>query len=290
MRKYEREPHVGDDAELVVEPLDDVVGQRVAPALPRRPPKVRWREVVGVVGEARRAAGRRAAAACRTRSRRRPARRSSSVLSHASGTSREQVAHLGRRLQVVLVAVELEAVRVAHERAGLHAQQGVVGDGVVAVGVVAVVGGQQRRPDACGRSRAAAGWCGAARRGRGPAARRRGCRARRCPGAGPAFASGARPRRPAAAPGARGRRGSPVVAMTPSRWSARAAPSRAGACSSSPRGRPGSRAGSGCGSRRRSRPAGSGGSRASRRRRRRRRCRRPGPGAAGRSWRLSPAM
>ena len=36
---------------------------------------------------------------------------------------------------------------IVDERAGLHAQQRVVGDVVLAVGVVAVVGGEQRRPD-----------------------------------------------------------------------------------------------------------------------------------------------
>ena len=51
----------------------------------------------------------------------------------------EQRAHLGRGLEVVLVAVELEAVGIAHQRPRLHAQQRVLGDGVVAVDVVAVV-------------------------------------------------------------------------------------------------------------------------------------------------------
>ena len=50
----------------------------------------------------------------------------------------------------MVVAAELEAVRVAHQRAGLDAQQRVVGDGVLAVGVVAVVGGEQRGADAAG--------------------------------------------------------------------------------------------------------------------------------------------
>ncbi len=62
----------------------------------------------------------------------------------------EQLAHLLRGLQVVPVAVELEALGVAHQRAGLHAQQRVVGDGVVAVHVVAVVGGEQRRLEVLG--------------------------------------------------------------------------------------------------------------------------------------------
>ena len=56
----------------------------------------------------------------------------------------EHPAHLRGGLHVVLVAVELEAVVVLEQRPGLHAQQRVVGLGVVAVGVVAVVGGQQR--------------------------------------------------------------------------------------------------------------------------------------------------
>ena len=62
----------------------------------------------------------------------------------------EEVAHLRRRLEVVLGALELEAVRVREQCAGLHAEQRVVGHGVLAVGVVAVVGGQQRRADAPG--------------------------------------------------------------------------------------------------------------------------------------------
>ena len=57
----------------------------------------------------------------------------------------EQRAHLGRRLQVELVGVELEALRVGLQRAGLHAQQRVVCFGVVTVGVVRVVGGEQGR-------------------------------------------------------------------------------------------------------------------------------------------------
>ena len=59
----------------------------------------------------------------------------------------EQRPHLGGRLDVELLAVELEAVRVALQRAGLHAQQGVVRVGVVLFGVVRVVGGEQRRAE-----------------------------------------------------------------------------------------------------------------------------------------------
>ena len=68
----------------------------------------------------------------------------SRVLSHASGTSREEVAHLPGRLEVVLGPVELEPVGVRQQRPGLDAEQGVVGHRVLTVGVVAVVGGQQR--------------------------------------------------------------------------------------------------------------------------------------------------
>ena len=57
----------------------------------------------------------------------------------------EQRPHLCGRLEIVLVAVELEAVWLAAQRPGLHAQQSVVRQRVVLVGVVQVVGGQQRR-------------------------------------------------------------------------------------------------------------------------------------------------
>ncbi len=56
------------------------------------------------------------------------------------------LAHLGRRLQVVAVAVELEPVGVGQRLAGLHAQQRLVVVRRLAGDVVAVVGGQ--RPDA----------------------------------------------------------------------------------------------------------------------------------------------
>ena len=57
----------------------------------------------------------------------------------------EQMAHLLRALDVELVAVELEPVRVALQRAGLHTQQRVVGLRVFLLRVVAVVGREQRR-------------------------------------------------------------------------------------------------------------------------------------------------
>ena len=59
----------------------------------------------------------------------------------------EEVPHLGRGFEIVLSAVELEAFLVGQEGSRLHAQQGVMGLGVAAVGVVAVVGGQEWRAD-----------------------------------------------------------------------------------------------------------------------------------------------
>ena len=60
------------------------------------------------------------------------------------------MAHFGGGLEVVLGAIELEAVGVGEEGAGLHAQEGVVGDRVLTVGVMAVVGGEERRVNAPG--------------------------------------------------------------------------------------------------------------------------------------------
>ena len=62
----------------------------------------------------------------------------------------EQVAHLVGGLEVVLVALELEALRIAISAPGLHAQQRVVRLVVLAVGVVRVVGGEQRGADPLG--------------------------------------------------------------------------------------------------------------------------------------------
>ena len=62
----------------------------------------------------------------------------------------EEMAHLRRRLEVVLGAVELEPVRVRQQRTGLDAQQRVVRYRVLAVRVVAVVRGEQRRVEAPG--------------------------------------------------------------------------------------------------------------------------------------------
>ncbi len=62
----------------------------------------------------------------------------------------KQVSHFLGRLQVVVRTVKPEPLFVGDERPGLHAEQSVVGLGVLTRDVVAVVGGQQRRPQALG--------------------------------------------------------------------------------------------------------------------------------------------
>ncbi len=61
------------------------------------------------------------------------------------GQLAEQVPHLGRRLEVVAVAVELEPLGVVEPGAGLHAQQDLVRGGVGLGRVVQVVGGHERQ-------------------------------------------------------------------------------------------------------------------------------------------------
>ncbi len=56
----------------------------------------------------------------------------------------EQLAHLLRRLDVIAVTVELEAVRVVHRRTRLHAQQRFVSVCLVLVRIVRVVGADER--------------------------------------------------------------------------------------------------------------------------------------------------
>ena len=73
------------------------------------------------------------------------------------GNFGEQGAHLGRALDVEVVAVELEALGIALQRAGLHAQQRIVRFRVFFVRVVAVVRARAAARGACARSRAGAG-------------------------------------------------------------------------------------------------------------------------------------
>ena len=66
------------------------------------------------------------------------------------GMIAEDLPHLGGRLDVVAVAVELEALGVVERRPGLHAQQSGVTAGVVLVGVVQIVGADQRDAEVLG--------------------------------------------------------------------------------------------------------------------------------------------
>ena len=148
------EAHVPDDAELVVEALDHLRGQRGAVALPCA--------LVGEVAQIRQRPLLVGLAAEPVRHRELGQARLAELDLHVGplgdeqrvvaclGDVAEEVAHLGRRLEVVLGALELEAVGVGEEGAGLHAQEGVVRHRVLAVGVVAVVGGQERRVDPAG--------------------------------------------------------------------------------------------------------------------------------------------
>ncbi len=63
---------------------------------------------------------------------------------------REQGAHLGGGLQVMVVALESEPGRIAAQRPGLDAEQDVVSVVLGAMCVVGVVGGEQRRTDLAG--------------------------------------------------------------------------------------------------------------------------------------------
>ena len=72
------------------------------------------------------------------------------VLSHSVRDLTEEMPHLRRALQIVLLALELEALRVVDRGAGLHAEKCVVRDRVLAPAVVAVVGGDQRGAEGAG--------------------------------------------------------------------------------------------------------------------------------------------
>jgi hypothetical protein len=68
------------------------------------------------------------------------------------GELAEEVAHLLRRLEVELLRLELEPVRVHEGRARLDAQQRRVGLGVAGLGVVQVVGGDKREVEVLGQA------------------------------------------------------------------------------------------------------------------------------------------
>ena len=147
-QEVRREPHVADDLELVGEPLGHVGRQFVAPALRGALPG-EMGEVRGVVREARRQREVRQQRLAELDLELGPLGDPQRVVARRRDLA-EEVPHLGGRLQVVLGALELEALRIGQQRTGLHAQQRVVRLVVVLVGVVAVVGGEQRRTDLLG--------------------------------------------------------------------------------------------------------------------------------------------
>ena len=140
------EAHVGDHAELVVESGHDLGGDGVAVTV-LGPLDTQVAEVGGgplLVGVAAELVGHREpgeAGSPELDLHRRPFGDQQRVVARL-GQLGEKVAHLGGRLQVVLLALELEPLGIVDEGPGLDAQEGVVGHVVLAMGVVAVVGGQ----------------------------------------------------------------------------------------------------------------------------------------------------
>ena len=135
------ETHRRDRVELVLDALPDRLGQIVAPALAGALPRDLG-EIHGVVGES---LGQREVRQLRIAEgdlEVGPLGDPQRVLTRL-GDVAEQVAHLIGGLQVVLVTLELEPLGIRQHGPGLHAQQGVVGLVVLAVGVVGVVGGEQ---------------------------------------------------------------------------------------------------------------------------------------------------
>ena len=165
-------------------------------------------------------------------------------MSQASGMLGEQRPHLRGALQVVAVAVEPEAVGLVQPRAGLDAQQRVVGLRVLLVRVVQVVGAPAAGCRGPWRSPAAPGGSSSRWTARGPSARRRSSPCRRCPGSPRPPAGRGPPCRPAATCSPRPT-GSRSWRSGPCR-SARAGRGRTAACGTGPRGWPARRCGRGC--------------------------------------------
>ncbi len=147
-QEVRREPHVADDLELVAEPLGHVRRQFVAPALCGTPPG-EVGEVRGVVGETGRQREVRQQRFAELDLEFGPFGDPQRVVARRRDLP-EQVTHLGGRLQVVLGALELEALGVRQQSPRLHAQQRVVGLVVVLVRVVAVVRREERGADLLG--------------------------------------------------------------------------------------------------------------------------------------------
>ncbi len=149
-----REPHLGDDAQLEIEPRGHF--RRDLLAITRHS---------ALVGQVRQIASRRLLVAVpleglRDRELRecrlaqleldlRPLGYPQRVVARGRHLS-EETSHLLRALQIVLLALELETLRVVDRGTGLHAQQGVMGDRVLAPAVMAVVRGDERGVDGPG--------------------------------------------------------------------------------------------------------------------------------------------
>ena len=144
------EPHLGDDADLVLGLLAAVLGDvAVEPAVHAAPALLDEPGLVGLPlgdGEGRHVGG--------------PLVHGAEVhvalLGHEQGVVAclghlgEEAAHLGAGAQVVGVTVELEAIRIGEHGAGVDAQHRVLDGAVLGAHVVGVVGGQQRGPNLLG--------------------------------------------------------------------------------------------------------------------------------------------
>ena len=140
---------------------------------------------VRVLVVALRAPGTRAGPPGRTRSRRRRARRSAACCRTRRAASRNTSRISAARLDVEVVAVELEALR--HRSAARRSARTAARRGPRRL-PCACSGCRSSRaaaPAACARCRAAADHPARRLRCRGPAARRRSARVRRCPGSAP---------------------------------------------------------------------------------------------------------
>ena len=135
-----------DDAELHVDPLLDVSRQSLA-GVARLDPAPHLLDEPGLLGLAGRHVGAGHVAAGRLGELDvAPLRDEQGVvagLRHPEPVG-PQLAHLGRGLDVVAAAVELEPVGVGQSLAGRDADQGIVGAGVLGVVVVGVVGRDRR--------------------------------------------------------------------------------------------------------------------------------------------------
>ncbi len=136
------EAHVLDHLQLVGKAIPDLTGQVLAPPLAGALPR-EMVEVGGIVGKAGRN-GEVGQFGFAELDRDVGAFGDPEGVVARLGQVAEQVAHFGSGLQVVLVALELEPLRVTEGGAGLDTEQGVVAFVIGAVHIVGVVGGDDR--------------------------------------------------------------------------------------------------------------------------------------------------